>query len=187
MRAESACWSDRDTERRPNPPPNPSPNSNPNPKPNPCPVALVSTFGCFRPPPTALLVLLTSALSGTIIPGSALMLKSKRSLVSQTCLVIPQEKRHRLTHTQTFSLVPRRARARAAGERRFILVCTHSHEPTAGSTLKNVGPKSGLETSKANDTHFLGLLQSMSFLCCYIVVSYTWATSLLVGLHFQLA
>ena len=37
--------------------------------------------------------------------------------------------KHRLT--ETLSLVPRRARVRAAGERRFPLVCTHTHVPTA--------------------------------------------------------
>ena len=123
----------------------------------PYPVALVPTLGCFRPPPPSLL-LLASALSTSIIPGYIFMLKSKRSLFSRTRLAIPQEKRRRLTHTQTLSLVPRRARARAAGERRFTLVCTHAHEPTARSASKKVEPKSGLETSNANDTHSLALL-----------------------------
>ena len=123
----------------------------------PCPVALVPTLGCSRPPPPSLL-LLTSALSGSVMPGSVFVMKAKRFVFSRTRLVIPQEKRHRLTHTQTLSLVPRRARARAAGERRFTLVCTHAHEPTARSASKKVEPKSGLETSNANDTHSLALL-----------------------------
>ena len=39
--------------------------------------------------------------------------------------------KHRLT--ETLSLVPRRARVRAAGECRFPLVCTRAHVPTARS------------------------------------------------------
>ena len=39
---------------------------------------------------------------------------------------------------QTLSLVPRRARVRAVGERRFPLVCTHAHVPTA---RRDPGPK----------------------------------------------
>ena len=49
--------------------------------------------------------------------------------ISRTRPVITQEKKHRLT--QTLSLVPRRALARAAGERRILLVCTHAQVPTA--------------------------------------------------------
>ena len=109
----------------------------------PCLLALVSTLGCFRPPPSSLL-LLTSALSGSIIRGSVFRLKSKRSSFSRARLVTPKRKRHRLTHTKTLSLVPRQTRARAAEERRFTLVCTYAHEPNARSALKTnrayIGP-----------------------------------------------
>ena len=40
---------------------------------------------------------------------------------------------YQLNHAQTLSLVPGRARAGVAGERRFFLVCTHAHAPTARS------------------------------------------------------
>ena len=127
----------------------------------PCPVALVPTLGCFWPPPPSLL--LTSALSGSIsiTPRSVFMLRSKRSMFSRTRLGIPQEKIHRFTHTQTFSLVPRRARARTAGECRVTLVCTHAHKPTARFALRKMGPKLGLETSNANNTHSPALLKPM--------------------------
>ena len=51
--------------------------------------------------------------------------------ISRTRPVIPQNRKHRLI--QTLSLVPRRALARAAGERRIPLVCTHAHVSTARS------------------------------------------------------
>ena len=47
------------------------------------------------------------------------------------CIFCVHIQKHRLT--QTLSLVPRRARVRAAGEHRFPLVCTHAHVPTARS------------------------------------------------------
>ena len=46
---------------------------------NPCPVALVPTLGCSRPP-SRNLDLVRSALSGRIIPESIFILNSKRSL-----------------------------------------------------------------------------------------------------------
>ena len=100
----------------------------------PCLVTLTPTLCFFRPLTPGLL--LTRALSGSILPGSVFMLKFKWSLFSRTSIVIPQEKKHRLTHTHTLSLVPRRARVRAAGERRFTIHCRpNAHEPTARSAF----------------------------------------------------
>ena len=96
----------------------------------PCPVALVPTLGCSRPPARNL-DLVRSALSGRIIPEDIFILETKRSLHFSDTSSYPQEKEYRLT--QTLSLVPRQARARAAGERRISLVCTHAHVPTARS------------------------------------------------------
>ena len=52
------------------------------------------------------------------------------------CIRYVHIQKHRLT--QTLSLVPRRARVRAAGERRFPLVCTHAHVPMAKSGAETV-------------------------------------------------
>ena len=90
--------------------------------------ALVPTLGCSRPPGRNL-DLLRYALSGIIISQYILVFQQNGPYISRARLVIPQERKHRLT--QTLSLVPRRARARAAGERRFPLV--PCHVPTARS------------------------------------------------------
>ena len=80
----------------------------------------------------------SNSLSVDIIPVSVFMMKSKRPLFCRTHLVIPQKWTHRLNHAQTLSLVSRRVRARAAGERRFILVCAHAHAPIARSGVDGV-------------------------------------------------
>ena len=97
----------------------------------PCPVALVPTLGCSRPP-TRNFYLLRSSLSGRIIPAYIYLFQRQNGpYISRKSPFIPQEKKHRLT--QTISLVPGRALARAAGERRILLVCIHAHVPTARS------------------------------------------------------
>ena len=122
----------------------------------PCPVALVPTLGCFRSPPPSLL-LLTCALSGSVIQGSVFILKSNRSLFSRIRLVIPQGKRHRLTHPQTLSCLDEHAPARweSAG---LPLSAPMPTNPRRESCEKKVGPKSGQETTNASDTHSLALL-----------------------------
>ena len=91
----------------------------------PRPVALVPTLSCSRPLPPSLL-LLASALSGNIIPGYVFLLKHKRSLHSDTSSYPTREKNTPgQQRPQTLSLQPRRAAARAAGERRPVYFCLH--------------------------------------------------------------
>ena len=65
----------------------------------PCPVALVPTLGCSRPPARNL-DLVRSARPGRIIREDMFILKTKRSLHFRTRRVIPQEKKHRFTQIE---------------------------------------------------------------------------------------
>ena len=135
---------------------------------NPCPVALVPTLGCSRPP-SRNLDLVRSALSGRIIPESIFILNSKRSLHFSGTSSYPARK-EAPAHPDAFAVL-RRARARAARERRFPLVCTHAHVPTARSgteTAQGGAPANPTligsdkkSTYNANITH----QQQVSVLC----------------------
>ena len=95
----------------------------------PCPVALVPTIGCFRPPPPSLL-LLRFALSASIIPGSVIMLNSKGSSFSRTRL--PRKKKDEVSpsprslHSCLDEYAP--ARRETVG----VYPCLHPCPPTHG-------------------------------------------------------
>ena len=95
-----------------------------------CPAALVPTLACSRPRARNF-DLLISALSRHIISEPFFVLKSKRSLYFSDMSSYPSRK-EAPAHPDAFAVL-RRARARAARERRFPLVCTHAHVPTARS------------------------------------------------------
>ena len=103
----------------------------------PCPVALVPTLGCSasRSQPLDLLKFAipkyNTGICISVEAKTVLILSDTSSYCSKMCT-------HTLNHAQTLSLVPRRARARAAGEKRLIHFCIHAHTLTARSGFDGV-------------------------------------------------
>ena len=124
----------------------------------PYPVALVPTLGCFRPPPPSLL-LLTSALSGSIIPGSLYVDVKTVLIFLNTSSYTARKETPAHPYPDAFALASTNTRPR--GGNAPVYRCLHLCPRTHGEI--RVETKSGLNRawiqSNGDDTHSLALLK----------------------------
>ena len=94
---------------------------------------------------------------------------SKNGPYIRTRLVTPQEKMNTLRQPrpQTLSLLPRRAAARAAGERRLVYPCLHLCPRTHVEIRGRNGPGRGAPKPYTNPIHMCIVVTTTAVRCCY--------------------
>ena len=146
----------------------------------PCPAVLVPTLGCSRPLPPGLL-LLASALSGSMIPGICLFVQVKTVLTFGHVYLPPQEKnKHTGSCTPPDAFAPASTSGRESAGR-FTLVCTHAHAPTSRSGAETA-PGRRTPKPRTNPIHMCTAATYVAASCCAAAaeVKIVWALLLLL-------